>query len=119
MSSRILFTFRHPPYGSATAREGLDALLAAAVYEQDIAVLFLNDGIFQLLRQQNAETGQTRDHGRMVSALPIYGVDKIYVHRPSLTSRGLTSGDLLLDAVEMSNIETRDFMNSFDQILSF
>jgi tRNA 2-thiouridine synthesizing protein C len=119
VSSRILFTFRHPPYGSATAREGLDALLAAAVYEQDIAVLFLNDGIFQLLRHQNAEKGHTMDHGRMVRALPIYGVDKIYVHKPSLTSRGLTKGDLLLDAVEMSNTETRDFMNAFDQILSF
>jgi len=26
--SKLAFIFRHPPYGSASAREGLDALLA-------------------------------------------------------------------------------------------
>lgn len=119
MASRILFTFRHPPYGRATAHEGLDALLAAAVYEQDIAVLFLNDGVFQLLKQQQGDAGQARNHGRKLTALPVFGVDKIYVHRPSLTSRGLTEADLLLDAEALSNSETREFMNTFDQILSF
>lgn len=119
MSTRLLFIFRHAPYGTSLAREGLDALLAAAVYEQEIAVLFLNDGVFQLLKQQDTGTGQTKNHGRMLTALPVYGVDRIYVHQDSLKSRGLTVNDLLLDPAQVSNIETRELMNSFNQILSF
>ncbi len=117
MSKSILFSFRHAPYGSSLAREGLDALLAAAVYEQEIAVLFLNDGVFQLLQEQESRFG--KNHGKMLAALPIYGVDRIYVHQSSLKTRGLTEKNLILPVSALSDTDTQQLLGSFDQILSF
>jgi tRNA 2-thiouridine synthesizing protein C len=118
MAKSVLFVFRHSPYGSALAREGLDALLAAAVYEQDVAVLFVNDGVFQLLDQQQVAS-DSKNHAKMLSALPIYGVDKLYVDEASLGARGLQTRPLLLDAQKLNQAQTTKVMASFDHILSF
>lgn len=119
MTAKILFTFRHAPYGSAIAREGLDALLAAAVYDQDLSVLFLNDGVLQLLSEQEVTTPASRNHARMLSALPIYGVTQVYVHRPSFTERGLDVKRLLLNPTVLSDAQTTSLLRSADQLLSF
>lgn len=118
MAKSILFTFRHAPYGTSLAREGLEALLAAAVYEQDIAVLFLNDGVWQLVPEQESGAG-VKNHARMLMALPIYGVNRVYVHEPSLQARGLMASELLLDPARLSSTQTQDLLQTFDQILSF
>lgn len=117
MSKSILFVFRHAPYGTLKAREGLDALLAAAVYEQDVAVLFLDDGVQQLRDEQQPE--QQKNHGRMLSALPLYGVEKVYVDATSLEKRGLDPNQLLLNPTSLTRAETQALLHSFDHLLSF
>ena len=51
MKYQLAFLFTQPPFGTATSREGLDALLAASAFcdEDDILILFLDDGVFNLL----------------------------------------------------------------------
>ncbi|MGK2913256.1 MAG: DsrE family protein, partial [Porticoccaceae bacterium] len=71
---RILFMFRHAPYGSALAREGLEAALAAGAYGQQPSVLFLDDGVWQLLAGQNGRPLNAKTHQTMLSALPLYDV---------------------------------------------
>lgn len=118
MGSRILFTFRHAPYGTSIARDGLDALLAAAVYDQQIAVIFLGEGVWQLAKDQ-AVAADLKNHARMLSALPVYGVDKIFVHEPSLHLRGLADRELLLNPTRLSDAQTRDLFGSHNHLLSF
>lgn len=113
----ILFVFRRAPYDAQRAREGLDALLAAAVYEQDIAVLFLDDGVYQLHAGQ--QPTQRKDHSRMLSALPLYGVDRVYADAVSLAERGVDTAELLLSPTRLSRADTQALMRSFDHLLSF
>ncbi|WP_260326001.1 sulfurtransferase complex subunit TusC, partial [Enterobacter cloacae] len=49
---RVAFVFTSAPHGSASGREGLDALLATSALTEDIGVFFLGDGVFQLLAGQ-------------------------------------------------------------------
>ncbi|MGM3213552.1 sulfurtransferase complex subunit TusC, partial [Klebsiella pneumoniae] len=46
---RVAFVFTTAPHGSASGREGLDALLATSALTEEIGVFFLGDGVFQLL----------------------------------------------------------------------
>jgi tRNA 2-thiouridine synthesizing protein C len=55
MSKKILLVSRHAPYGNSTARESIDIALAAAAYDQDIGILFMDDGVFQLLKNQQSQ----------------------------------------------------------------
>lgn len=118
MGKSLLFVFRHAPYGSALAREGLDALLAAAVYDQEIAVLFINDGVMQLFSGQKPPEG-LKNHQRVLSALSLYGVERVYVDRDSLNQRGLSAADLAIEAEPLSAPDSQALLSSFDHLLSF
>lgn len=50
---RIAFVFSTAPHGSASGREGLDALLATSALTEALGVFFISDGVFQLLPGQN------------------------------------------------------------------
>ncbi|WP_196368939.1 DsrE family protein, partial [Vibrio harveyi] len=42
--SQLTYLFRSAPHGNNAGREGVDALLAASAYCEDITVLFVGDG---------------------------------------------------------------------------
>jgi tRNA 2-thiouridine synthesizing protein C len=94
----ILFLCRKPPYGSAIAQEILDAILVAGVFEQAVSVLFMDDGVYQLLVGQRGATLGTRDIAKALTALPTYDVDQIFVASESLANRGLAREQLVLPA---------------------
>ncbi|MCV6605105.1 MAG: DsrE family protein, partial [Porticoccaceae bacterium] len=69
--NNLLFILRSAPYGSSLAREGLEAVLAAASLGQNVSVLFMDDGILQLTRhQQPGQIGQ-KNNASMAAALPM------------------------------------------------
>jgi tRNA 2-thiouridine synthesizing protein C len=96
MSRRILFIMRQAPYGTAVAHEVLDAALVAGVFELAVTVLFIDDGVYQLLRDQHGETLGSRDAARALTALPTYDVERLYASRDALAERGLDAADLVL-----------------------
>lgn len=120
MGKKILFISRHAPYGSSVAREALDALLAAAVYDQELSLLFMDDGVFQLLAQQDASFIEQKNIAATLPALPLYDVENIYVHWESLQHRGITTTELVLDSVQIIDSNAvSGLLAQQDQLLSF
>ncbi|UTF60541.1 sulfurtransferase complex subunit TusC [Gilvimarinus sp. DA14] len=118
--SKILCVSRHAPYGRSLAREALDAVLAAAAFEQEINLLLMDEGVWQLCQVQTPELIEQRDLSKNLSALPVFGVEEIYVHEPSLILRGLNRDSLSLNNVQLlSNEQTQALIASQDQLLSF
>lgn len=89
MKTHTGFLFRHSPAAGQAAKEGLDALLATAAFEQPLYAIFTGDGVYQLL--DSAEPAQLGlpALNKQLAALPLYGVDTCYVHRESAQARGL------------------------------
>lgn len=120
MQKKILIISRHAPYGTSTARDALDTALAASVYDQQVRMLFMDDGVFQLLDNQQPLGISQKNMSSMLSALPIYGTEEIYVHTGSLQQRNLTRDDLAIDfAHSLSDSEVAILINQQDHILSF
>lgn len=116
-SKSLLFIFGSSPYGSSVAAEGIDALLAAAVFEQSVSVLFIGDGVFQLLKQQHP-TGQ-KNISKMLKALALYEVNNIYIHADSLTSRQMILDRCVIAGETVNNQDAQKLMASADHILTF
>ncbi|MEQ9003473.1 MAG: sulfurtransferase complex subunit TusC [Pseudomonadales bacterium] len=93
---RILFLLRQPPYATSHALEALEAVLVAGVFDQAVSVLFADDGVWQLLRDQDGDAVGMRTVGRVATALPRYDVNDIYVCGESLRRLGLSPDDLVL-----------------------
>lgn len=82
---KLAFVFHHAPFGSSQSREGLDALLAATAFcnEDEIAVFFLDDGIFNLLEGQQADLILQKDFIRTFKLLDLYDIEHRYVCQQS------------------------------------
>lgn len=117
---KILFISRQPPYGNSHPREALDALLAATAYEQDLSLLFMDDGVFQLLENQNPKNIYQKNLGAALKALEFYDVENIYVDAQSLVMRNIDQQSLIFDSVKLLNAhEVNLLMAQQDQLISF
>jgi tRNA 2-thiouridine synthesizing protein C len=116
---RLLFVFRHAPYGSASAREALEAVLAAGVHGLDPDALFLDDGVWQLLAGQDGRPLGAKTHCAMLGALPIYGVERLYVDTASLTVRGVVPATLIPAVTYLDAEEVKALLADSRKILNF
>ncbi len=80
----------HPPHRGALAFEMLDELLVGAVFEQKVSVLFIDDGVFQLIDSGETQTNVARGY----RALPTYDVNDVFVDGSALKQRGLAADSL-------------------------
>ena len=116
---KILFLSRKAPYGSEQAKEAIDAMLVAAAYGQEVSVLFLDDGVFQLLQNQTPETINRKNTAKMISAFELYDLKNIYVDQDSLQQRQIEIKDLIIPVEILENSRVVDLMHQQNQILSF
>ena len=94
-TKKFLYINRKPPHGSIYALESLEVVLIGAAFEQDVSLAFVDDGVYQLLRNQNTGDIGTKNFSPTYRALGDYDISKIYVERESLELRGLTKDDLM------------------------
>ncbi len=120
MNKKILLISRKPPYGTSTAREAIDIALAASVYDQDIGILFMDDGVFQLLKNQQSQQIDQKNIGSILPALTLYGIENIYVHQESLDIRAIKFDELILEDLQiLNNKDVKNLLSQQDQLLSF
>lgn len=121
MSQRksILAICRHAPYGSALAREGLEAVLACAAMDQIPEVLLINDGVFLLL-EQDAQQIHEKSLRRNLTALPMFGVETLHLCERSLQERGIDPAHVSIPGADLKLLQNPGaFIADFDQVLSF
>lgn len=82
-----LFIFTQSPSASDHVREGIEALLACAAFDMQPDVLFLDQGILQLIPTEDIIG--TKNLNKMINAFEIYGVKTIYADGKSLLNFGL------------------------------
>ena len=109
---RFMYLNRRAPHGTIYALECLEVVLVAAAFDQDISVVFMDDGVYQLKKNQDTTGIGMKNFSKTFGALEDYGVEKIYVEKESLDARGLSAGDLVipvevLAAVDLSEIMAR------------
>ena len=91
---KFVYMNRKAPYGTVYALESLEVVLIGAAFEQDVQLVFVDDGVYQLTRGQSTEGIGMKNFSKTYSALGDYDVNKIYIDEQSLKDRGLTMDDL-------------------------
>lgn len=76
---RIAFVFSTMPHGSASGREGLDALLATSALTEEIGVFFIGDGVFQILQGQKPDVILARDYIATFKLLGLYDIEQCWL----------------------------------------
>ena len=93
-TKKFVYINRKAPYGTVYALESLEVVLIGAAFEQEVQLVFVDDGVYQLTKGQNTEGIGMKNFSKTYSALGDYDVNQIYVDEQSLKDRGLTMEDL-------------------------
>jgi len=89
-----MYMNRRSPYGTIYALESLEVVLIAAAFDQDVSLVFADDGVYQLMKGQNTEEIGMKNFSPTYAALGDYDIKKIYIEKESLEERGLSLDDL-------------------------
>ena len=119
MKKSFLLICRRAPYGQSLAREALDVALTAATFDQTVALLFIGDGVLQLVKSQQPAAIAQKALDKQLSALPLYDVETLYVEADALRARGLGTGDLVLPVELLDTAEIERQIEAHDVVLGF
>ena len=115
---RFMYVNRRAPYGTIYALECLEVVLVAAAFDQDVSVVFVDDGVCQLKKNQDTTGIGMKNFSNTYRALDDYDVEKIYVEQESLVARGLTAEDLIIPVEVVAAENLREIMAQQDVVIS-
>ncbi|MEM9360736.1 MAG: sulfurtransferase complex subunit TusC [Pseudomonadota bacterium] len=116
---RTLFTIRRSPYASSLDRASIEAALAMAAFDQTCNLLFLGDGVLQLIPDQQSETLGVRNVGKLLQSLPLYDIDQIYVDNHAAQRYGVDLSKLPMTVHSLSDSEMQNLLSEHDHLLGF
>ena len=116
---KFLYVNRRAPHGTVYAHEALEVVLIGAAFDQDVSLAFIDDGVFQLKKDQDTSEIYTKNFSKIYSALEMYDVEKLFVEKESLESRGLTEEDLCVDVKIIDSSEMKKLMSDSEVVFNF
>lgn len=118
MAKSLLLICRRAPWSGPAAREALDVALAGGAFDLPISLLFLDDGVFQLQAGQQPALLEQKDLGANLRALPLFGIEVLYVAAADLQRRGLEAAQLALPATLVEDAALAALLNRHDLVMT-
>lgn len=119
VEKKFLYVNRRAPHGTIYPLEALETVLIGAAFDQDVSLLFIDDGVYQIKKDQNPEGIEFKNFSKAFRALEMYDVEKLFVEKESLAERGLTEDDLLVDVEVIDRTKAKALIDEQDVVLSF
>ncbi|MEM0952690.1 MAG: DsrE family protein [Pseudomonadota bacterium] len=118
-SSRTLLILRRPPYDSGRNKSAVDMALALTVFDIPVDMLFLGDGVWQLLPDQEVKVTPAKSMQKTLASFPLYDVDQLYAEAEALEQRNLNAASLPHSVQAIPRQDLGEFCSSFRQVLVF
>ena len=116
---KFMYVNRRAPHGTVYAQESLEVVLVGAAFDQDVSVVFLDDGVYQIRKGQDTDAIETKNFSKAFRALEMYDVEKLYVEKESMQARGMTEDDLNVPVEVKTSEEIGRLMEDQDVVFSF
>ena len=129
VKKRFMFVNRRAPYGSIYALEILEMVLISAAFEQHAAIVFIDDGVFQIKKGQDTVALGMKNFSPTYRVVEMEKEDaeededidmvwRIIVERESMEARGLGEDDLIVGVEVLAADELSALMDAQDVVLS-
>ena len=112
---KFLYLNRKAPYGTIYAWESLEVVLIGAAFDQEVRLMFVDDGVYQLVKGQDTGGIGMKNFSPTYRTLGDYEVKSIYVDQASLEARGLTKDDLV--AIAWEDWETEEEIENIVEVV--
>ena len=116
---KLLIVQTKAPYGSSAIQEALDVVLAAGTFDQDVSLLISEDACYQLLSAQSPELIDQKNTAKMLNALSIYGIDKVYLDAEQAGIRNIQTNTAAFKLQSLTQTEIQRLYQTADTIIRF
>jgi len=114
-----MFIMRKAPYGTIYPFEGLESVLIMGAYEQDISLLFIDDGVYTLRKGMDTSALGIKNFSPTFKALEGYDINKLYIDKDSLDIRGMTLDDLVVQPELVDEEMIPELIEEQDVVIPF
>ena len=129
VKKRFMFVNRRAPYGSIYAFEILEMVLISAAFEQHAAIVFIDDGVFQIKKGQDTKSLGIKNFSPTYGVVEMEKQDaeedddmdmvwRIIVEKESMEARGLSADDLIVGVEVLGADALSALMDAQDVVLS-
>lgn len=119
MKKKILVLQKQSPYGSSLARDGLDYVLTSAAYDQEISLVFMAEGVWQLHANQSPQNIGQKSQAAALDVLGLYDIENVFVCAEDLSERQLTADDLSVDVEVVNRQFIKGLIQEQDAVIGF
>ncbi|GLS84532.1 sulfurtransferase complex subunit TusC [Paraferrimonas haliotis] len=116
---QIAIVFKDPSLGSSRGREALDVALLSASFEQQVSLIFVADGVYQLLDKQQPSLLESKDYIATFKALPFYDIEQVLVCQQAMDERQLTQQELIIDCQLADVPQIQAVLATVDEVIVF
>lgn len=116
---KFLYIFSQAPYSNPIAKEALDMALASAAFDQDVSVVFTDEGLLQLLHNQKPSGPHKKSQLGAINALPLYDIAQVYYLQSDLTRLGLKADALVKHATSLDQTGLQRLITQNERVQSF
>lgn len=118
MAKSVLLISRQAPWAGIGAAEAVDIALAAGAFDLPLSILFMDDGVLQLLEQQQPQVLEQKDLSANLQALPMFGIEQLYVAQQCLAERGLADSPLAMPAERVDDQAIQHLIRQYDYVMT-
>ena len=118
MAKSVLLISRQASWAGIGAAEAVDIALAAGAFDLPLSILFMDDGVLQLLEQQQPQVLEQKDLTANLQALPMFGIEQLYVAQQCLAERGLADSPLAMAAERVDDQAIQHLIRQYDYVMT-
>ena len=114
---KLMCVVSQPPYANSHVLELLETAMVAAVFDMQVSLLFRDEGLWSLLKTQNADPLGQRTLAKVLLALPDYDVSSIYVCSAAMQEKQLDADELIVPVTPLDESAQADLMAEQDAVM--
>jgi tRNA 2-thiouridine synthesizing protein C len=96
MTQTVNIIITKSTFAGADFKESLDLALVCAAFEHLVNLIFTDDGVYNLLDNQQHQLLAEKDQTALLKGLNFYDIENIYVDADSLKARSITTDNLMI-----------------------
>lgn len=118
-TNNVLVSTRQAPYGDSLANDALTVALTYAAFGKSVSLLFLDDGVLQLLDEQTPGCLIHKNTAKMLQSLALYDIDKIFADELAMQERGVNLAHCVIPVRPLAAAAISALMAQHQTLLSF
>lgn len=115
---KVLAIVSRPPYAGAQVVETLEAAMVTRAFELPTAILFRGLGVTAFYENQAPENLGRKSVAKVITALPTYEVEELYVCAQSLARYELDSEGFTVPVTVLSGAEIAKLISEHDAVMA-